>query len=521
MKKLLLSFLMISIVLSCKYTVINPSKKIKIALKYASNNAAEIQKVIDHYSKLSDDSLKLKAACFLIENMVGKGSLIYLEVNDKGICSYDLFKKDIGIDSILKLKKKFEDSTHNGKIVFKNSFFQEDLKLIKSSELIENIDYAFMAWKLPWSKTLSFTQFKEYILPYRISDEALQNWRKNFFLNRKWIFDRIKYITDRIKIAGIINDSMRKAFHYIHASIHWFPGQFSLAELYATKGGRCDDLNMIVGYWLRSIGIPVAYEYTPLWGNSNYGGHSWISILDSNGKFVPMNAVYDNPIRDSLPFKGAHLTKAFRRLYQVTLTKAGTIMPENIDITKEYVDASNYTMFSEPNLEKSIYIGVLNGLYWNPIPTFKRVSNNRVTFMNLARNILYAAITKNSNDSIRTVGLPFLISKNGDIQYFKEDTNHFCDIKVNIGQAFLAHYYKKCLRVIYWNNNTNKWIYTNSINTLHVNPDSVRNKNIYILFKRVPSNAIYRIIDTNKNLDNYTGERPFIFNKEDSLLEDY
>ena len=50
---------------SCKKSDIERS------LTLAGDNAVELRKVLDHYSKNIDDSLKYKAAVFLIENMPG------------------------------------------------------------------------------------------------------------------------------------------------------------------------------------------------------------------------------------------------------------------------------------------------------------------------------------------------------------------------------------------------------------------------------------------------------------------
>ena len=45
--------------------------KLEKALQLAENNRKELEKVLTHYSIHPKDSLKYKAACFLIENMPG------------------------------------------------------------------------------------------------------------------------------------------------------------------------------------------------------------------------------------------------------------------------------------------------------------------------------------------------------------------------------------------------------------------------------------------------------------------
>jgi hypothetical protein len=46
-------------------------QKFDLSIKFSGNNAPELLKVIDHYSLNKKDSLKLKAAYFLIANMTG------------------------------------------------------------------------------------------------------------------------------------------------------------------------------------------------------------------------------------------------------------------------------------------------------------------------------------------------------------------------------------------------------------------------------------------------------------------
>ena len=53
-----------------------------------------------------------------------------------------------------------------------------DAKVIKAEFLIHHIDQAFEVFeKRSWNKYLPFDDFCELILPYRIGDEPLEEWR--------------------------------------------------------------------------------------------------------------------------------------------------------------------------------------------------------------------------------------------------------------------------------------------------------------------------------------------------------
>ena len=43
--------------------------EVERALRYAANNRGELEKVLTHYSQDEADSLKLRAACYLIKHM--------------------------------------------------------------------------------------------------------------------------------------------------------------------------------------------------------------------------------------------------------------------------------------------------------------------------------------------------------------------------------------------------------------------------------------------------------------------
>ncbi len=509
----------------------NPSipAKTRIALQYAGQNSIELKKVILHYSTNPKDSLKLKAACFLIENMPGKGYLKFQEFNANGISSFDLFKFDIGIDSINILKKNFEDSTHCGLIYFSDPEFIEDIKTIKANDLIDDIEYSFKTREYPWCKQLSFDQFEEYILPYRLHGEPLQNWRKSFFENTDWIFKRIGDTVDRIKIAGAINDSMSRKYRYLHGSLSYFPGNLDLAQLNAARGGRCDDLNMALSYWLRALGIPAASEFTPYWANGNFGGHSWVSILDTTGKFVPMNASFDNPVRDALPFKDGRLAKAYRNVYKIQdsyYAQNETIkeLPEeNVkDITQEYVPVATAKIDIHPaDTTEKVFLGVLNGNDWKPIPTETNRSGKEVVFENIGRNALYAPLTI-VNGIVRTVGRPFVVTRKGDIEAIMEDKSTLINVCFDVSQFYYRpNLYKKRMQVYYWDNSAQDWIATGDIKTLLIDQDEVKKSKKYspITFNNIPANAIYRIADADAAVKQFG--RPFIYDHELAQFTDY
>ena len=153
--------------------------RLEYALEFAGENRRELEKVLEYYS---DDSLKFRAACFLIENMprwyaYDGWQLDTLEV---------LMRKDR--EGILSKDDKMRWNSFDYHAL--NKIY--DSKVITSEYLIENIDLAFQEWqKRPWNKSLSFDDFCDLILPYRIGNERLSDWRSLYNAYYGNLFDSI------------------------------------------------------------------------------------------------------------------------------------------------------------------------------------------------------------------------------------------------------------------------------------------------------------------------------------------
>lgn len=143
------------------------SHELENALKSAGMNRIELDMVLNHYR---DDSLKLAAAHYLIANMPYHGSWSG-EILNTYRKYYNTFASEgkRGIDSLLQHEKVFS---------VEDLSYISDIQNIDSHFIIAGIDHAFkMRTVQPWSKNVSFDDFCRYILPYRIDDEPLEDWR--------------------------------------------------------------------------------------------------------------------------------------------------------------------------------------------------------------------------------------------------------------------------------------------------------------------------------------------------------
>ena len=208
-------------------------------LKKSGKNRTELEKAIVYCQK-SKDPLKLKAIYFLIANMDKHySSDYYWENKDKQKIAFS----ELDYPDFDQAAKAFENIKLQNPGIEPKSIIYQDLETIKGSFLIENIDKAFEAWKNAPYKNISFETFCEYILPYRISSEPLQNWRESYAAKFNWIPEKIKTIGFKNTL-----DYVKDEANIWFSNIWWSGGRkeplprLGSMQILLRKQGLCDDL---------------------------------------------------------------------------------------------------------------------------------------------------------------------------------------------------------------------------------------------------------------------------------------
>ena len=236
----------------------------------------QLQRVLDH---CKDDSLKYRAALFLIEN------LPYHATNDAPSMDaqlklYELhstgkYSPEEVIDSVSRAYGRLDVS----------SLRQTSDVGISPEYLIENIEWAFKVWReQPWGKNVPFSLFCEYILPYRVGDERLVSWRKEIYERYNPLLDSIRKLPeaeDSRFVSEALFDSLRKV------PIH-FTGQFEPSPHIGPKtvewrSGSCKEFTDLLLYVYRAVGLPCAKDIMLMRGNRN-APHSWNVMFDKEGR---------------------------------------------------------------------------------------------------------------------------------------------------------------------------------------------------------------------------------------------
>ena len=406
---------------SCQVQTTTPD--VEGAISQAGDNRKELFRIIQYYQN-SGDSLKLKAALFLIGNMTDK---YYLSGNV--VEEYYSF-----IDSIYQVKQReynipkiHSEFRRNAKNLEEQPIMNWDTQMLSADYLISNIEEAFAVWNKPWNEHLNFNDFCELILPYRVGTEIAESWR----LLYQERFERLLQ-SDSIQTAKqaceVINSELIKLPIHIAVtsalSINLRPT--TLANI---KFGLCGDYASLAVYAMRALGIPVAVEFVPHWGRGN-GSHVFNVVYDNDKSSHDFSGAEDSPDQHLIRFKH-EIPKVYRRTFGKQKNSLAMLHDNEeipsffksaymIDVTENYpfigVKDVTIPLSSIPN-RKFAYLCVFNPNGWSPIAWGNIVEKN-AQFQDIGPNIVYHTALY-VDGKLKLVGDPFLLDTLGKISYYK------------------------------------------------------------------------------------------------------
>ncbi len=181
-------------------------------------------------------------------------------------------------------------STRNPQL--RNLPLQLDLETISAGQLISEIDLAFKAWQENvYSKDCNFDEFCEYILPYRRSNGLIIDNAREKFYNRH----KEQYFTQPGN--DMINEADSLLYEYRHLTHSQFWGGTQIPVPSAStfeylRHGLCEHRCWYNSLLFSSLGMAVAVDFVPAWGNRN-NNHTW-NVLIKGGKSYAFEPFWDN-----------------------------------------------------------------------------------------------------------------------------------------------------------------------------------------------------------------------------------
>jgi len=409
------------------------SSRLEQALNFAGNNRTELEKVLDHYKNKPADSLKYRAACFLIENMPYHFSCnnMRFEFIKKEI-SEMVFENGSSIQTVYKtLEKKY------GKIYPNDYIVNNDAKSISSLYLIKNIEHAFYVWeKQPWGKFYSFDVFCKEILPYRISNEPLEDWRDSYYNYFQPILDSLlikQTPAEACKLLYKVIEKQKWLFVDDLPTPHL--GGKSLLE---KRFGSCREYSDFMTYIMRALGIPGGVDLIVQNPDLMYTRHYWNYVRDTTNKIIEFE-LYGVP----LDFQGTRKKKGkvYRHNFDIqenslSLNFPGKKIPESLkdifisDVTSEYYENREVELYfnKEERKDQIVYLSVFGYMQWIPI-TWTRIESGKAYFKNIEPNIIYCPTFYIAGQNM-IAGAPFILKKDGGIHFYDPDTVHTNTISI-------------------------------------------------------------------------------------------
>jgi len=337
MPKLLYSIIISILLAGCKN---NKLYNIQQSLNMAKENRTEIQKALDHFPKGSDE---YNAMCYLIEQMI----------NHK---SYDGHTNQ-KLRNIMRTTPHFDFKKIEWDFLSqsKEPKLNSDLNTITADYLINNVNEAYNTWSnCSWKKEISFDHFCEYILPYKIANEPIVEWRA--YLKNKYSF----------LIEGVSQqkEAFFKVYNYISAkynkSTFDYPYEQDALLLDLTNGGHCKERSYHMIYIMRALGISVALDYTPVWSNYGKNAHMWVALVNNENHIVLPSSTKKGFYIDSA-YEPINYTIPQNYHYKVdSLKKVAKILRRSFSARKTNID-NDYK--SRPNTFKDVKIHDVTSSY--------------------------------------------------------------------------------------------------------------------------------------------------------------
>lgn len=278
-----------------------------------------------------------------------------------------------------------------------------------------------------WESTVDKNTGKEIIVQNYYSGKATQKWKivktgKN------------PYAQSFFKVGNVLSEALKvtdvmKQFQFTGNRGDFTP---SIASLIKYRTGICKDEVAYVASLSRFLGIPVAIDFVPHWGNRP-GSHTWNALILPNGKSTPFYMQYAPGDTTQFTHSPVYIKpKIYRRRYEVNKEIMDDLsgekdipelykFPKFTDVTDQYIPTTDVTckIPMEYSNRSVAYICVNDKQEWEPVH-YGKIQRGKVTFRSMGRNVLYSVGVWDSG-KIKPIGNPFIVENNGKIRYLKCD----------------------------------------------------------------------------------------------------
>ncbi len=145
-----------------------------------------------------------------------------------------------------------------------------DLADYQPEFFLKNVQYSLKARaEMPWGKNIPEEEFLHFVLPLRVNNENLDNFREVMY----------NEITSRVKGLDMKQAAL-EINHWCHEKVNYRgTDSRTSAPLSTIKKtfGRCGEESTFTVTAMRTAGIPARQVYTPRWAHSD-DNHAWVEV---------------------------------------------------------------------------------------------------------------------------------------------------------------------------------------------------------------------------------------------------
>lgn len=176
---------------------------------------------------------------------------------------------------------------------------QYDLVNLTSEQLTDTLTYARRAYvEFPYIyRRIDHALWQAYVLPNRIIEEDLENWRPQFFHTLKPLVEKARNVDEAVKI---VHQWMWERLEDGETRVKFVAAEDrnqSPLQLLETRKGGCKELHLLFVALLRSVGIPARHCTVTWWTNGDWFHYfmqyydpdkgDWVSIEASTTQIRP------------------------------------------------------------------------------------------------------------------------------------------------------------------------------------------------------------------------------------------
>ncbi len=424
---------------------------VQAALGQTKNNRQQLSKALDYFYR-SGDPLKIRSINFLVANMPMHHSDNYYWADAAGRrvpyneLAYPTFNQAVrAFDRI---------RTAHGKL-HPVPYEYRDIDSIKADMLIENVELAVKTLRagrrgLPYNEE----EFLEYQLPYRVSVEPLQNWRKLYAARFDTLFNaRQSSLTQLLTLKQTINNLITNEWGREDRS-EPLP-RLSALQILSRQKGFCEDIADMATFIARSKGVAATVDDIPEWATAS-GNH----FLN----FIRLDSIHAPHFDAELGDLGREPAKVLRTTYSAqpdaiatwldtAYIPRGKMRLKNYkDVTQEYWATDDITspLFGSPGKKpKAAFVAVYNGGGWRPV-WYGRIEGTGATFRHMSKGAVYLPMYYLDHKLV-AAGWPWALGYRNK-EMLQPDTLHTHVVSLPQQEKYLIYRPGKTYRLFYWNN---------------------------------------------------------------------